>query len=79
MALQGHADWVVASSTGPLHTAAALGTPVIGLYHTAAPAWPQRWAPIGPHVKVLTTGSISDSGHLDLSTSEVLKAMQKAP
>ena len=79
MALQAHADWVVASSTGPLHTAAALGTPVIGLYYTAAPAWPQRWAPMGPHVTVLTTGSISDSGHLDLSPSEVLRAMRKAP
>ena len=36
MALQSHAALVVASSTGPLHTAASLGTPVLGLYGSEA-------------------------------------------
>ena len=37
MALQSAAALVVASSTGPLHTAAALGTPCVGLYGPPPP------------------------------------------
>lgn len=36
---------VVSNSTGPLHIAAAVGTPVIGLYPPIRECSPQRWGP----------------------------------
>lgn len=36
---------VVSNSTGPLHIAAAVGTPVIGLYPPTRECSPQRWGP----------------------------------
>jgi heptosyltransferase III len=36
----------VANSTGPLHIAAAVGTPVIGLYPPVRVMSPQRWGPL---------------------------------
>ena len=48
MVVLGHVGVVVASSTGPLHIASALDTPVVGLYRADAPFWPERWAPLGP-------------------------------
>lgn len=74
MALQSHAALVVASSTGPLHTAASLGTPVLGLYGSEAPAWPDRWAPIGPRVSLCVTEAHLDDGTLDLSVTDVMEA-----
>lgn len=43
----GAADGLVASSTGPLHIAAALGKFALGLYPPIKPMHPGRWAPIG--------------------------------
>lgn len=43
-ALLGRAKFVVAADTGPLHLAAALGTPVVGLF---GPTDPQRNGPYG--------------------------------
>jgi heptosyltransferase-3 len=43
----------VGSSTGPTHLAAAVGTPVIGLYSPLRSANPQRWRPLGTRVTVL--------------------------
>jgi heptosyltransferase-3 len=40
------ADLLVANSTGPLHIAAAVGTPVIGFYPPIIACSPQRWGPI---------------------------------
>mgnify|MGYP005741135193 CR=1 FL=1 len=74
MALQAQSALVVASSTGPLHTAAALGTPCLGLYGKDAPEWPQRWAPLGPSVKICVSKTFTVSGHLDLAVDEVLAA-----
>ena len=54
MVVLGHVGVVVASSTGPLHIASALDTPVVGLYRADAPFWPERWAPLGPS-KLLAT------------------------
>lgn len=65
---------VVASSTGPLHIASALGTPVVGLYRSEAPFWPERWAPLGPG-QVLSTNKIQPNGGLDLSVDEVFDAV----
>jgi heptosyltransferase III len=38
-------DLVVANSTGPLHLAVAVGTPVVGLYSQIVPMSPRRWGP----------------------------------
>ena len=47
------ADGLLASSTGPLHLAAALGIYAIGLYPPIRPMHPGRWAPIGPKASFL--------------------------
>ncbi|HEX9007439.1 MAG TPA: glycosyltransferase family 9 protein, partial [Bacteroidota bacterium] len=44
-ALLERAALVVSNSTGPLHLAAALGTPVIGLYPPVAAMSARRWGP----------------------------------
>ena len=46
-------DGLVASSTGPLHIAAALGKHAIGLYSPKRPVHPGRWAPLGEHAQAL--------------------------
>ena len=47
------ADGLVASSTGPLHLAAALGRHALGLYPPIRPMHPGRWAPLGPLAEYL--------------------------
>lgn len=47
-ALLGRARAVVACSTGPLHLAAALGTPALGLYVPRKGLGVERWAALGP-------------------------------
>lgn len=44
---------LTASSTGPLHVAAALGTPVVGLFSPHPAHLPAKWAPLGPHQTLL--------------------------
>jgi ADP-heptose:LPS heptosyltransferase len=46
-ALIGGCDGLVASGTGPLHLAAALGRPVVGLFPPLKPIDPSRWAALG--------------------------------
>ena len=53
IALLGAVDGVVAASTGPLHIAAAAGTPVLGLYPRRSPMNVGRWAPLGPYASTL--------------------------
>jgi len=48
---------VVANSTGPLHLANSLGTPVIGLYPLDRSMHPRRWGPLGQLDHVLTPES----------------------
>ena len=74
MALQAHASLVVASSTGPLHIASALGTPCVGLFGPDAPEWAERWAPLGPAVSVCTARTTSSDGKLDVPVEDVLEA-----
>ena len=45
------ADGLVASGTGPLHMAAALGRHALGLFPPRRPIHPGRWAPVGRHAK----------------------------
>jgi heptosyltransferase-3 len=46
------ADGLVAASTGPLHLAAALGIPALGIYPPIRPMHPGRWGPVGPNARV---------------------------
>ena len=47
MAILAEANLFVGGSTGPLHIAAALGTPVVGLYGPIRTTTPDRWGPCG--------------------------------
>ena len=75
LAAQSRSKAVVASSTGPLHTATALGIPGVGLYGKSAPAWAERWGPIGPQVTVIETDSMDVQGHLDIPVNQVRDAV----
>jgi ADP-heptose:LPS heptosyltransferase len=66
------ADGLIASSTGPLHMAAGLGTPCVGLYAADAPMWPERWHPMGAHASWLSSATRTSSGHLDIAVNEVV-------
>ncbi|HEY4290750.1 MAG TPA: glycosyltransferase family 9 protein [Puia sp.] len=46
-------DGLLASGTGPLHLAAALGIHAIGIFPPLRPIHPGRWAPIGPRASVV--------------------------
>lgn len=52
----------ISGSTGPLHLAAALGTPSLGLYPNHPYLGPQRWGPWGEKVAVLTPSK--QNGHI---------------
>lgn len=52
-AILARARTVVANSTGPLHLAAAVGTPVLGLYPSRKIMSPRRWGPVGAGHKVI--------------------------
>ena len=67
---------VVASSTGPLHMAAAQGTPTVGLYRSDAPFWPERWGPLGSG-EVLAVSEVEAEGGLNLSVEDVLAAVHR--
>jgi ADP-heptose:LPS heptosyltransferase len=47
LAVLGNAEAVVAASTGPLHLAAAMGVPTIGIYPPKKGINAERWGPIG--------------------------------
>lgn len=47
-----HCDGLVASGTGPLHLAAALGKDALGLFPPIRPVHPGRWRPLGKKAKV---------------------------
>ncbi|MCX7651861.1 MAG: glycosyltransferase family 9 protein [Bacteroidia bacterium] len=54
ISLIAHAALVIAGSTGPLHIAAAVSTPAIGLYPATAAMGPWRWRPLSPLTSVLS-------------------------
>ncbi len=45
-------DVLISGSTGPLHIAAALDVPVVGVFPATAAMGPWRWAPLSPHATV---------------------------
>lgn len=53
ISLIAHADGLVASSTGPLHIAAALGIHALGLFPRRAAMDAQRWHPLGAKAESL--------------------------
>jgi heptosyltransferase III len=56
LALIANADGLLASSTGPLHIASALGKNTLGLFAPIRPMHPARWKPIGTKATVLSLG-----------------------
>jgi ADP-heptose:LPS heptosyltransferase len=59
-ALYARASLVVANSTGPLHLAVALGTPVVGIYPQLTPMSPARWGPYTDRKRVLVPDAPAD-------------------
>jgi ADP-heptose:LPS heptosyltransferase len=57
-ALLGRLQLFVAGSTGPLHLAAAQGTPVLGLYPPLRAMSPLRWGPRGSRRAVLSPAGL---------------------
>ena len=72
IALLSEAEAFVSNSTGPLHLAASVGIPVIGIYPNTAPMTPVRWAPLTDRKVILTPEDGSD----DLSSISVNEVMQ---
>jgi heptosyltransferase III len=54
IALMAEADGLIASSTGPLHIAAALGKYTLGLFAPRRPMHAGRWKPLGTKAEVLS-------------------------
>ncbi|MBL6750550.1 MAG: glycosyltransferase family 9 protein [Nevskia sp.] len=50
------ADGMIASSTGPIHIAAALGRRAFGIYPCGTAIDPARWAPRGTYAESITAG-----------------------
>jgi heptosyltransferase I len=80
IALLRRAELVIAGDTGPLHLAAALGRPVVGLY---GPTDPARNGPFGTEARVLRHGSSTrdhsrrtetEAGLMQITTGEVVEA-----
>jgi len=46
------AEFVVAMDSGPMHIAAAVGTPTLGIF-AMQPDEPDRWRPLGPHTAIV--------------------------
>lgn len=60
-ALIGAADGVIASGTGPLHMAAALGRPTLGLFPPIKPIDPARWGALGAQAQSMVGAQQCDS------------------
>lgn len=65
----------VSNSTGPIHLAASVGVPVIGIYPNNRPMTPSRWAPITDRRKIITPSDGSDD-LAKIAVHEVLEAIR---
>jgi len=54
------AQLLISGGTGPLHVAAALGTPVLGLFPNRPATGPQRWGPRGKYASFLAPDKQND-------------------
>jgi ADP-heptose:LPS heptosyltransferase len=61
-ALAERARYVVAIDSGPMHVAAAVGAPTVGIFALQSDE-PDRWAPVGPHVRVVRAVYPCPPGH----------------
>jgi ADP-heptose:LPS heptosyltransferase len=61
-ALAERAQYVVAMDSGPMHVAAAVGTPTVGIFALQSDE-PDRWAPLGPHTAVVRAVYPCPPGH----------------
>ncbi|NCN95875.1 MAG: glycosyltransferase family 9 protein, partial [Bdellovibrionales bacterium] len=52
---------VLAPSTGVIHLAASLGTPVFGIYSPKRQEHPRRWGPRGPSIEIFVPPTSTDS------------------
>lgn len=68
---------VVANSTGPLHLAAAVGTPVVGLYPNLRVCSPRRWAPLAQTSIVLTPPIIPECTRCERDACDVHDRMEQ--
>ncbi len=69
-------DGLIASSTGPLHIAAALEKHVLGLYSNQRPMFPTRWAPIGKNALFIEIKPQNE--FLDITVEKVLESILKS-
>ena len=76
VALLSKADLFISNSTGPLHIAAAVGTPLIGIYPNGKPMTPVRWAPLTDK-KIILTPKDGSNDLSEISVSEVLESVRK--
>jgi len=70
------ADAVVAASTGPLHLAAALGRPCLGVYGVEPPVWPERWRPVGPCADWIAVKELAPEGGLAVDVEHVMERLR---
>ncbi len=75
IALLSLADSFVSNSTGPIHLAASVGTPVVGIYPNNKPMTPARWAPIVGRKIILTPPDGSDD-LTGVAVADVLRSVQ---
>jgi len=76
IALASKADLFISNSTGPLHLAAAVGTPIIGIYPNKKPMVPARWAPLTDKKVILTPTDGSDDLSL-ITVEQVIQPVRK--
>lgn len=72
IALLSLAEAFLSNSTGPLHLAASVGTPVVGIYPNNKPMNPVRWAPVTDRKLIITPEDGSD----DLSVVQVEQVVE---
>ena len=60
LALASRAALMISGDTGPIHLAAALGTPVVGLY---GPTWPERNGPWDPSDENVSRAATCECHH----------------
>jgi heptosyltransferase-1 len=60
LALASRAALMVSGDTGPIHLAAAVGTPVVGLY---GPTWPERNGPWDPNDEIVSRATTCECHH----------------
>lgn len=76
IALISKADLFISNSTGPLHLAAAVGTPVIGIYPNKKPMTSIRWSPLTEKKIILAPSDGSDDLSL-ITIDQVIQAARK--